>query len=134
MRLDPKDAVGAAVFLGALSVLAIHNGPLGHPDGHGPVVADARGSVTSPVGEPVTAFVDFNVVPMDRDVVLERQTVVVRGQRIERIDDVESFEIPGEARIVEGEGRLYLAPASRTLTCICGARTRPGCLSSWRTA
>jgi imidazolonepropionase-like amidohydrolase len=110
MKLDPKDLVGVAVFLGALSVVVIHNGPFGHPAGHRVGVADAGGSVTAPVGEPATAFVDFNVVPMDRDVVLVHQTVLVRGRRIEQVGDVASVEIPRGARIVEGHGSLFLAP------------------------
>jgi hypothetical protein len=111
IRLDPKDVVGAGVVVAALAVVAIHSSPLGHPDGHRNVgVADAGGSVTSPVGEPATAFVDFNVVPMDRDVVLRHQTVLVRGRRIERIDDVAAVELPRGAQIVEGDGSQYLMP------------------------
>lgn len=110
MRLDPKDLVGAGVMAAALMVLVIHGSPLGHPDGHQGGVADAGGSVTSPVGEPITAFVDFNVVPMDRDVVLTRQTLIVRGRTIERIGDVATVEPPPGARIVEGHGSMYLAP------------------------
>lgn len=110
MRLDRKDWVGVAVFLGALALVAIHSSPFGHPDGHRIQVADARGSVTGPVGEPATAFVDFNVVPMDRDVVLRRQTVVVRGHVIDRIGDAGTFEPPRGARIIQGDGSGFLAP------------------------
>ena len=110
MRLDLKDAVGAAVVLGALTLVAVHNGQPGHPDGHGRGVADAGGSITSPVGGPSTAFVDFNVVPMDRDVVLTHQVVVVRGGFIDRIGDVGVVEPPIGARIVEGDGSQYLSP------------------------
>lgn len=110
MRLDRKDAVGAAVVICALGAVAVHNGPLGHPDGHRSPVADAGGSVTSPVGEPATAFVDFNVLPMDRDVVLRRQTLVVRGRRIEQIGDADAVDPPLGATIVEGDGSQYLIP------------------------
>lgn len=110
MRLDPKDVVGVGVFLTALAAVVLHNGPLGHPDGHTGGIADAGGSVTGPVGEPAVAFVDFNVVPMDRDVVLPRQTVVVRGRFIERIGDVETVEPPRGAHIIAGDGSQFLAP------------------------
>jgi len=110
IRVDPKDVVGAGVMLAALAVVAIHNGPLGHPNGHNNRVADAGGSVTSPVGEPAIAFVDFNVVPMDRDVVLRHQTLVVRGRRIERIGDVDAVELPRGIQRIEGDGTQYLAP------------------------
>jgi len=110
MRFDLKDKVGAGVVLGALAVVVVHSGPLGHPGGHHIGVADAGGSVTSPVGEPSTAFVDFNVVPMDRDVVLPHQVVVVRGAFIERIGPVGTVEVPRGAKVVEGDGTRFLAP------------------------
>lgn len=110
MRLDVKDWVGAGVVLATLTVVGIHSGPFGHPDGHRSRVADAGGSVTSPVGEPATAFVDFNVVPMDRDVVVPHQVVVVRDGVIERIGDVGIVEPPRGAVIIEGDGTQYLAP------------------------
>lgn len=110
MRLDFKDTVGAAIVLGALSVVALHASRFGHPGGHQVGVADARGSVTSPVGEPSTAFVDFNLVPMNRDVVLRHQTVVVRGGFIESIGDADTLEPPRDATLVEGDGTGFLAP------------------------
>lgn len=110
MRLDAKDLVGAVVVAGALAVVAVHRSPLGHPAGHQGSVADAGGSVTSPVGEPATAFVDFNVVPMDRDVVLRRQVVIVRGRLIERMGEVGTLEPPPGARVIQGDGSQFLAP------------------------
>ncbi|MDH3422161.1 MAG: amidohydrolase family protein [Gemmatimonadota bacterium] len=110
MRLDAKDAAGVAVILCTLGVVAVHNGPFGHPDGHRAGVADAGGSVTSAVGEPTTAFVDFNVVPMDRDVVLPHQVVVVRGGFIQQIGPVGTVEPPRGANIIEGNGTGYLSP------------------------
>jgi imidazolonepropionase-like amidohydrolase len=110
LRLDVKDLVGVAVILGAAGVVVIHNGPFGHPDGHRLGIADAGGSVTSPVGEPATAFVDFNVVPMDRDVVLPHQVVIVRGGFIEQIGSIDVVELPRGAVLVEGDGSAYLAP------------------------
>jgi hypothetical protein len=110
MRLCLQDKVGAAVVLGALSVVVVHAGPLGHPGGHQIGTADAGGSVTTPVGEPTTAFVDFNVVPMDRDVVLPHQVVVVRGAFIDRIGPVGAVDVPRGATVIEGDGEEFLAP------------------------
>ena len=110
MKLEFKDAVGATVILGALAAVVLHNSPVGHPAGHRVGVADAGGSVTSAVGEPATAFVDFNVVPMDRDIVSPRQVIVVRGGFIERIGDLGEVEPPRGARIIQGDGSQYLAP------------------------
>src|SRR5688500_14118837 len=46
--------------------------------------AVAQPAQTAPVSQAV-AFVDVNVVPMDRERVLERQTVIVRDGRIAAI-------------------------------------------------
>ena len=58
----------------------------------------------------VTAFVDVNVLPMDRDTVLARSTVIVTGDRITAIGPVASTTIPAGARRVDGGGRSYLIP------------------------
>jgi imidazolonepropionase-like amidohydrolase len=60
--------------------------------------------------EAVTAFVDVHVVPMDRERVLDHQTVLVRGARIETIGAVRSVRIPAEASRVEGHGSAYVLP------------------------
>jgi hypothetical protein len=56
------------------------------------------------------AFVDVNVIPMDRERVLEGQTVVVVGGRIESIGDAATSEIPAGAKRIQASGR-YLIPA-----------------------
>ena len=56
-----------------------------------------------------TAFVDVNVVPMDRRVVLPHRVVLVDGERIVAIEAVDSVRIPANARRIEGRGR-YLIP------------------------
>jgi len=108
MRLARKDAAGLVLVAGTLSVMLLHEGPFRHPDSR---VADAGGSVTSALAEPAaTAFVDFNVVPMDRDVVLTHQVVVVRGGFIERIGEIGEVEPPLGAHRIEGGGSRYLVP------------------------
>ena len=57
----------------------------------------------------VVAFVDVNVIPMDRERVLERQTVVVRDGRIASIEPAANARIPGGALRVDARGR-YLMP------------------------
>jgi cytosine/adenosine deaminase-related metal-dependent hydrolase len=56
------------------------------------------------------AFVDVNVVPMDRNRVLPHQTVLVRGSSIAAVGPVSSTKIPVDARRVEGHGTLFLTP------------------------
>jgi imidazolonepropionase-like amidohydrolase len=57
----------------------------------------------------VTVFRNVAVVPMDADRVLEAQTVVVRGERIESLAPTASAEIPAGARVVDGTGK-FLVP------------------------
>ena len=58
---------------------------------------------------PLIAFTHVNVVPMDREVVLENQTVVVRQGVIEAMGDLGEVDLPEDALIIEGEGK-YLMP------------------------
>jgi imidazolonepropionase-like amidohydrolase len=57
----------------------------------------------------VVAFVDVNVVPMDGERVLERQTVIVRDGRITEVGPTASVPIPAGATRLEGAGK-YLMP------------------------
>jgi imidazolonepropionase-like amidohydrolase len=56
-----------------------------------------------------TAFVNVNVIPMDTELVLENQTVIVEGDRITAIGPVDEVAAPEEAEIIEGNG-AYLMP------------------------
>lgn len=55
------------------------------------------------------AFVDANVVPMDRERVLERHTVLVRDGRIVEIAPSSKIKLPKDARVVDAKGK-YLMP------------------------
>lgn len=59
--------------------------------------------------QPVVAFTDVNVVPMDRQHVLVGQTVIVRGDRIEAIGPAGRTGIPAGAFRIDGRGK-YLIP------------------------
>lgn len=58
---------------------------------------------------PATAFVDVAVVPMSRDAVLPRRTVIVRDGKIAAIGESGRLKPPAGARIIDGRGR-YLMP------------------------
>lgn len=45
----------------------------------------------------ITAFVNVNVVPMDRERVIERQTVIVRDGRIAEIGPANKIKVPDGA-------------------------------------
>ena len=56
------------------------------------------------------AFVDVNVVPMDRERILAHQTLLVAGGRIAAIGAVNTVRVPASAARVEGQGRLFVIP------------------------
>jgi len=68
----------------------------------------AVGQATPPQAQPV-AFVGVNLIPMDRERVLENQTVVVRNGRITAVGPVASTPVPPDARRIAAAGR-YLIP------------------------
>ena len=54
-------------------------------------------------------FRNVSVIPMDSERVLDAQTVVVRGERIESVGAASGAQIPAGARVIDGTGR-YLVP------------------------
>ena len=59
--------------------------------------------------DPLVAFVNINVIPMDSERVLEDQTVIVRDGVIEMIGNSKQVQVPDDALIVDGKGK-YLMP------------------------
>ena len=57
----------------------------------------------------VTVFQNVNVIPMDRERVLENQSVVVRDGRIAEIGDARKVKVPSGAQLIDGRGK-YLMP------------------------
>ena len=55
-----------------------------------------------------TAFVGVNVIPMDRERVIENQTVVVRDGRIVSVGPAASASIPADATRIEAQGKFLL--------------------------
>ena len=56
----------------------------------------------------VVAFVNVNVIPMDRERVLPNQTVVVRDGLIVEIGDAKKVRVPRGAYTIEGKGKFLL--------------------------
>ncbi len=65
-------------------------------------------TIPTPPQESITAFVNVNVLPMDSDRVLRRQTVLVENGRISAIGA--SIAVPKQARIIDGHGSAFLSP------------------------
>jgi len=56
------------------------------------------------------AFTNVNVIPMDKERVLQDQTVIVRDARISEIGPASSTKVPAGATKIDGTGQ-YLIPA-----------------------
>lgn len=56
----------------------------------------------------VVAFIDVNVIPMDRERVLPHQTVVVRDGVIAEIGDVKRVRIPNGAQRIDATGKFLI--------------------------
>ena len=54
------------------------------------------------------AFVDVNVIPMDKERVLRRQTVVVRNGVIVEIGDTRRIKVPPRAQKIDGAGKFLI--------------------------
>lgn len=57
---------------------------------------------------PAIAFVGVSVVPMDRERVLQNQTVVVRGEWVAEIGPASRVRIPDGAMRIDGRGRFLI--------------------------
>jgi imidazolonepropionase-like amidohydrolase len=62
-----------------------------------------------PAPTAVVAFVNANVIPMDRERVLANQTVLVRDGRIQQVGPAASVTVPANALRVDAQGK-YLIP------------------------
>lgn len=72
------------------------------------LAACAASAASAAPAPAVTAFVDVNVVPMDAQRVLHRQTVLVEDGKIEAIGP--SLSVPAGAQVIDGHGSAYLSP------------------------
>lgn len=66
------------------------------------------GVLGTPARAQVTAFVDVAVLPMDRERVLERQTVIVRDGKVASIGPSSSATIPAGATRIDGRGKFLM--------------------------
>jgi imidazolonepropionase-like amidohydrolase len=56
----------------------------------------------------IVAFVNVNVLPMDRERVLRNQTVVVSDGTITAIGDASRIKVPSGAQVVDGRGKFLI--------------------------
>lgn len=55
-----------------------------------------------------TAFVGVNVIPMDRERILQNQTVIVRNGVIAEIGDAGKVKVPKDAQTINGAGKFLI--------------------------
>lgn len=106
--IRPRALLSIAPALAAVLAAPVED-PAPAADGGAPTPGD-RATGVPEVGAPeAVAFVDVDVVPMDRERVLEGHTVVVRGDRIVEVAPAGLVPVPEDAVRVDGSGR-YLIP------------------------
>lgn len=59
-------------------------------------------------GEPQTVFTNVSVIPMDSELVLEDQTVVIEGDRILEVAPSSEVDIASNATIIDGDGKFLM--------------------------
>jgi len=64
--------------------------------------------IVAPARAQTVAFVDVNVIPMDKERVLQHQTVIVRNGVITDIGDTKRIRIPAGARRVDAAGKFLI--------------------------
>lgn len=55
-----------------------------------------------------TVFVGVNVIPMDRERILQNQTVIVRGGVIAEIGEAKRVKVPKGAQTIDGKGKFLI--------------------------
>jgi imidazolonepropionase-like amidohydrolase len=98
-RCRPPGAATLLSMILASGAVACGGAPQESPVALDPVPGAATG---------VVAFVGVNVLPMDREEVLEDRTVLVQGGRVTEMGPSEAVELPPGARVVQGAGRWLL--------------------------
>jgi imidazolonepropionase-like amidohydrolase len=63
---------------------------------------------TSTPSSDIVAFVNVNVIPMDKERVLGQQTVIVRNGVIVEIGDTRRIKIPSRAQKIDGTGKFLI--------------------------
>ena len=76
----------------------------------GALLTVSGAAAPAPTNEPdVIAFINVTVIPMDRERVLEKHTVVVQGERIVAVGPADEVDVPEGALTIDGTGK-YLLP------------------------
>ena len=99
-----KFLVGLLLIVGLCLLAATNLGLLSFDK---PYIRRLTSDLSAP--QPVVAFVNVDLIPMDSERVLEDQTVIVRDGVIEMLGNSKQVQVPDEALVVDGQGK-YLMP------------------------
>lgn len=72
------------------------------------VLAETALSVKADVPEGALAFVNGRIITMRGDEVIERGTVVVRGNRIQAVGPTDSIAVPEDAKVIDAAGKTLM--------------------------
>jgi imidazolonepropionase-like amidohydrolase len=72
------------------------------------VVALITSAIAQDAGKQVTAFINVNVIPMDRERLLKDQTVIVHDGRIAEIGAANRVKVPAGALRIDGRGKFLI--------------------------
>ncbi len=72
------------------------------------LAAFAAFAQAAPVDSKTTAFVGVNVIPMDRERILQNQTVIVRNGVIAEMGDAKRVKVPRAAQQIDGRGKFLI--------------------------
>src|SRR5262245_8050140 len=100
ISLDMKHRAHIAASPLLLASIVLGARTLGAQQASAPGRADPRPSAV--------AFEDVTVIPMDRERVLEHQTVVVRGDKVIAVGPTASTSIPAGALRISGRGKFLM--------------------------
>ena len=68
----------------------------------------ASAAAVAPAQEPVTAFENVTVIPLDRDGAVAGQTVIVRGEKIVSVGPSARAQVPAGATRIDGRGKFLM--------------------------
>lgn len=63
---------------------------------------------SNPLDSRTTAFVGVNVIPLDKERVLQNQTVIVKNGLIAEIGDAKKNKVPKDAVFIDGKGKFLI--------------------------
>jgi imidazolonepropionase-like amidohydrolase len=99
-----KLGVGLLLAVGLVALILANMGMVSFRK---PYVYQVSGKLPTP--NLLVVFENVNLVPMDRERILEDQTVIVRDSVIDRIEESDQVSIPNGALVIDGKGK-YLMP------------------------